>query len=568
MNIFNKILLKLVLFPSGLYTRMGVNVNHLKAILTTKLMMDDRRPNSFQQMQQKRRKKTISTATLSTMLMALIAGGLFAFISALLDNTLTKFTIYFSFYITFLASILIADFTSVLIDVRDSYIILPKPVTDRTFVLSRLLHIFIHVCKIVLPMALPGAVIFVINYGAWAIAAFAPMVLTATLFTIFLINACYILILKITTPQKFQNIISYIQIAFAIFFYACYQLVPRMMGRFSGLDISRGKAIILLPPFWFAGGWQQIYSPANSIQLWCCLLLSFAVPLFSLWLVIKYFAPAFNQKLAMIGGGTTEGTALNKVVKKEKSTSSYSQRLAGLITRHGAERSGFIFTWKMMLRSRDFKMKVYPAIGYMIVILVLMFFNMRGLTLNDISLQDDKGRIAILIVIYFSNLLLVSALGQITLSDKFKAAWVFFTAPVDVPGKILSGAIKAAISQFFFPVAAVTLIALISLAGISVIPNALFGICNELLITGVSAYFIADKLPFSSPQSIRSSSKGMLRVFSVMIIGSLLAVLQYILYKITPVIIILTILSAVASWMVFDSIKKYTWKKVQRRYEE
>ncbi len=566
MNVYNKFLLKLALLPSGLYQKMGVNVIHLKAILTTKLIMDDRRPTAFQQMKQRRDKKPVSSATLSTMLMAILAGTLFAFMSFTMNNTVTKFTIYFSFYVAFLASILIADFTSVLIDVRDTYIILPKPITDRTFLLSRLLHIMIHVFKIVIPMALPGAIYFTYAFGPWALVPFIPILLMAVLFTIFLINACYIVILKVTTPQKFQNIISYIQIVFAIFFYACYQLVPRMMGRFAAYDISHAKLVMLLPTYWFAGAWQQIYSPVNSVQLWACLVLAFAMPLLSLWVVIKYFAPSFNQKLAMISAGTTEGVPGNKVVVREMKTSSYSIFLAKLFTKPGAERSGFLFTWRMMLRSRTFKMKVYPAMGYMVVIVVLMFFN-KGITINDISEQTSSGRVVTLFVIYFSNLLLVSALGQITMHDKFKAAWIFFTTPVDVPGKIVSGAVKASIAQFFFPVALVIIIVLVSVAGIGILPNAVFGMSNAVLITSISAYFSANKLPFSSPPNLKES-RGMLRVFTTMIPGAALAFLHYSLYNITPVIIILTFMSAGAAWMIFDAIKKYSWQKVQSTYED
>lgn len=554
-----------MLLPKPLYTKMGVNVAHLKAILTTKLIMDDRRPNSFQQMRAKQRKKPVSMATLATMFTAILAGGLFTFMSSVVDDTLTGFTIYFSFFVTFLASILIADFTSVLIDVRDSYIILPKPITDRTFVLSRLLHILIHVCKIVLPMALPGAVFFTIWYGAAVLLMFMVMVVMSTLFAIFIINACYILILKITTPQKFQNIISYIQIAFAIFFYACYQILPRIMTRFHGYNISRHKTAILLPSYWFAAPVQQVYNAVGTWQLWLASVLAFAVPLASIWVVVKYFAPSFNQKLALISAGTSE-KAVSNVVKKEKAISPYSVWLAKLLTKKGAERTGFLFTWKMMLRSRDFKMKVYPSIGYMAVILVIMFFN-KGISLADIQEQTSKGRVVMLSVIYFSNLLLIAGLGQVTVYEKFKAAWVFFTTPIDAPGKIVSGAVKASIAQFFLPLAAVTTILLVSLAGISVLPNVLFGICNELLITSFSAYLTTNKLPFSSPPNIKES-KGMMRVFSVMIVGGILAVLHYMLYNITLVIIILTFMSGGAAWLMFDAIKKYSWEKIRSRYEE
>lgn len=566
MNIFNKALLKLVLLPAPMYTKMGVNIDHLKAILTTKLIMDDRRPNSFQQMQQKARKKPISTATLSSMLMAVIVGSLFTFICFSIVDTVTRFTIYFSFFIAFLASVLIADFTSVLIDVRDSYIILPKPVTDKTFVLSRLLHIFIHVCKIVVPMVLPGAIFFTIHYGPVILLVFLYMVLMGTLLTIFFINACYILILKITTPQKFQNIISYIQIAFAIFFYACYQILPRITARFQNVNITHVKFIWLLPTYWLAGTIQQVYSPSGSIQLWLCVILSIAAPPLSLWVVIKYFAPSFNKKLALISAGTSESNT-SGTVTTEKSNSSYSLFLAKLFTKKGAERAGFLFTWKMMLRGRDFKMKVYPSIGYMVVIIALMFFNMKGISFADISAQSPKGKTATLIVIYFSNLLLVGALGQITMYEKYKAAWIFFTTPVDTPGKIVGGAVKAAVAQFFVPVALVIFVTLVSIAGIGIIPNVLFGFCNVLLITAFSAYLTTNKLPFSSPSIVKGGNT-MLRVFTVMILGGLIAVGHYMIYNITIVVLIVALMSGGAAWMIFDSIKKYTWKKITANYED
>jgi len=333
----------------------------------------------------------------------------------------------------------------------------------------------------------------------------------------------------------------------------------------SDYDISTFKGIVLLPTYWFAGAWQQLYHPVGSVLLWVCVVLSFVVPLLSLWVVIKYFAPSFNQKLALISAGTTEG--VTNQAKQPAITTSYSVFLAKLFTKPGAERSGFMFTWRMMLRSREFKMKVYPAIGYMAVIIVLMFFNMKGLKLHDIAAQNDRGRIAVLVIIYFSNLLLISALGQVTIHDKFKAAWIFFTTPVDVPGKIVSGAVKACIAQFFFPIALIAIITLVALCGPAVLPNVILGFCNVMVLTALSAYLTANKLPFSTAPNIKQS-KGMLRVFTVMIPGGLLVALQYNLYHITIVIIILIALSAVAAWMIFDSIKKCSWQKLKSQYED
>lgn len=565
MNIINSILLRFALSPSFLYKRMGVDTRHLKVILSAKLMMDDRRPNTFQQIQRKKNNKPVSYATIGTMILSAVMGLVFL-ASFLAGKTYeTKFTIYFSFYVTVLASILIADFTNVLIDIRDNYIILPKPVTDKTFVVSRLLHIFIHVCKIVIPMILPAVVFLMINKNILSILPFLFVTLMATLFTVFLINSIYIIILKITTPARFQAIITYIQIIFAIVFYAGYQLVPRLIGSsfLSKFELSERKGIIFLPTYWFAGAWQQLYGWNNSFRLWICVILTIAVPAFSIWVVIKYFAPSFNRKLSMISGSDAD-ISINKKAAHKKTSSTYSSLLSKLFTGQGVERASFLFTWKMMIRTRNFKMKVYPAIGYMIVIMVLMLLQNKTFSFNDIASQTKAGITSILMIIYFSNLLLFAALGQITMYEKYKAAWIFFTTPVNNPGKIISGSVKAAIAQFFFPLAFITVVSLLIFCGPTIIPNVLFGISNELLITAIAAYLGISKLPFSSPQQNNTGS--VLRVFVAMILAFLIAAVHFMLYRMTIVVSILAILSLTATWLVLDTVSRLSWKKINSSY--
>ena len=139
----------LAMLPSGLFQRFGVNRSQLAVILRYKLIMDDRRPNTFQQTQVNRKKEGISRATYGSMLIALLMGALNLIALEMGADELTCFTIYFSIFLCLLSASLISDFTSVLIDVRDNYILLPKPISDRTIVTARILHIFIHICKLV-----------------------------------------------------------------------------------------------------------------------------------------------------------------------------------------------------------------------------------------------------------------------------------------------------------------------------------------------------------------------------------------------------------------------------------
>ena len=565
MNIFNKIFLRVLLLPSALYRNMGVNIPHLKAILTTKLIMDDRRPNTIQQTQRKKQQKPVNSATLGTMFFSAILGATFLLSFTVGKDYLTQFTIYFTFYIFVLATTLITDFTSVLIDVRDNLIILPKPVNDKTFVLARLLHIIIHLSKLMLPMGLPGMIWIGIKEGIPGLLPFIFLILAATLFTIFLINALYLFILKITTPEKFKNIISYFQIFFAIFIYAGYQLVPRLVSKaaLSDYSISSSQWAWLVPSYWFAGSWQFLRSFNFNSPLFICFILSIVVPVGSVWIVIKYFAPSFNEKLSLISGSEGEAAPVKSNSKGIISTTSaYISTLAQWLTQQGAERMAFLHTWKLTGRSRDFKMKVYPSLGYLAVILVMMFMNGKKLTMTEVRNQTGDGKFIFIGVIYFSSFVLLMALKQLIYSEKFKAAWIYYITPVTKPGQLISGAVKATMVKFYLPLVIASTIAAVTMAGPMIIPNLLLGLCNQLLITMLIAYLTIRELPFSVQQSSASKGGTFIRGLFTMLIPGTLAVLHYFVYAYLFVIIILCLLSGIGSWLMMDALKNKGWNTI------
>src|ERR1700755_468313 len=95
MNIINKGLLKLVMLPSPLYRRMGVNTSQLEAILAIKLTMDDRRVSPLQQTRRNAKSKPPRMATIGTMFLSALLGVIFIFFLYLGANRVTQLTFYF-----------------------------------------------------------------------------------------------------------------------------------------------------------------------------------------------------------------------------------------------------------------------------------------------------------------------------------------------------------------------------------------------------------------------------------------------------------------------------------------
>ncbi|RPD46717.1 hypothetical protein [Paracnuella aquatica] len=561
MNLLNKWLMQAVLLPAPLYRRMGADVVLVKTILATKLTLDDRTPNTMQQLQRKGASKPAKAATLGAMFMSAIMGLLYLSAFALGQDVVTQLTIYFFMFFVLLSSMLIADFTSVLLDVRDNTIILTRPVNDATFLTARLLHILIHLTKLVLPMSLPGVVYIGYNYGVGMALWFLVPVVLLILFSIFFINALYLVFMRMVSPQRFQAIISYVQIGMAIGIYASYQVVPALMNRFDGLNLQVGNYWFapLLPPFWFASVWQVLHAPLAGWEK-AGLALGLFIPLLAIWVVVRYLAGAFIQQLTLSANRNAETPVSNKTSAGHPS--GLAEKIARILTPQGLQRAGFLFAWKMSGRSRDFRMQVLPAIGYLLVFAGITLF--RALSKNNFSAFNDRGKALVLSVLYFGTYVLVVALGQMKFSDKWKASWVFYATPLHQPGPLIVGGFKALVAKFYLPLALLIFLVGTVFAGPLMIPNILLGLANQLLIGAVLVYVNQREFPFSVPQQTQNRGVNVLRSIMVLLFTGLLGAGHYLLYSNLPVILICLLLSAAATWTVVNSIANISWDKIKR----
>lgn len=563
MNFIDKFFLWLFLLPTSIYERLDVNLPQLRAILSAKLTMDNRRPSGFSQMKRRTgEKKEMNKATLGTMFGSFIMGLFFLYTFAFgRYDAVTPLTFYFSMFIVMLCITLITDFTSVLIDVRDNFIILPKPINDATFVTARLLHIMIRIFIVVIPLSLPASILSVVMFGWGIFLPFVLMIIFATMLSIFLINAVYILILQITTPTKFQSIISYIQIGFTVLIYAGYQVLPRMVNNSGLLNVKLSEIgyMSVYPPYWFAQSCESLSRGSLTINSATSLVAAILIPIMLLWVVVRFFAPSFNQKLAMITASTTEQkVAVKRPTGEEQAKQSKVERIARLLTKSGSEYMGFLFAWKMMSRSRDFKLKVYPAIGYVVVMGVMLVYNKAFSEVNFKSLMG-----IMLMFTYFSCFIMIAAISNLSYSEKFKAGWIFDIAPIDFPGKIISGAVKSAMVTFYAPIVVLISIAGVSFIGLKAIPNIILGCYNVISICTIISYISFRSLPFSQSQQGVSKGKTFIQTILTLLIPAIFGIIHWWISDYIWMVFLLIIITAFIPWLVFDEIKKLSWQKIK-----
>lgn len=561
MNIVNKLLLKAVMLGSPLYRSTGADLTQLRTIVTYKLMMDDRRPNTLQRA--RHQENQISTATLGTMFMSLLMGLLMLLSFFVTTDLLTSGFIYFSMFIVMLSLTLITDFTSVLIDVRDNFIILPKPVSGHTMILARVLHISIHICKVLIPMALPGIVLSFVKFSWIAGFSFVLAIILSAAFSIFLINALYLLVLRITTPDRFQNIISYIQIAFTILVYASYQVVPRLFDKSLNEQFTLGHSFSWLaaPPYWYGALLSMVTQPLADPVLITAAILAILMPIVGLVVVVKYFAPTFNQKLSMIAGS---GAELMPAAKKNISSHAgiYSRTMAKIFTRQGVERESFLFNWKQMLRSREFKMKVYPGIGYLLVLAVLPMLRSKASFssfANNLRLGEGGSKFFIMSMLYITGLLVLTAIGQMTYSDKFKASWIFRSTPVQQPGLLLSGGAKAAFAQFLLPAYVLVAAPLWVINGWDIVVHLVTSFAGLLFITAFITYMGDRHLPWSAPPNDQTKGGTVFKNILLMLGLGITGVIHGVLFAYPLALWALAIIAGISAFALFKSISKFDW---------
>lgn len=560
----NKFFLAIVMSLSGLWRTAGADTEQLRAILTAKLKMDDRKPLAYRKAKEG---KEYNYSTLLNMLIHVVTGLMYTFPLFIFSDTIVAMYVYFTIFLFLLTFSLITDFSNVIIDSSDKYVLVPRPVNDRTIFLSRNLYVFIYLLRIVLPMSLPGWVVLAISHG-WPTALLFPFtILFMTFISLFLVNGVYLLILKISKPERFKNIIGGFQIAFTIFIIILYNLLQSISQKpeVQHLDISQYDWVRFTPPYWLAACWSWIgYKAVLPGTVWLGLL-AVVFPVFCLWFTLKFLAPSFGRKIAAIDGVEVHELSPAKPAKRSRST--MANKLANLFVKTDAGRAGFIMAWWQTSRSRSFKMKVYPAFAYVPIYFVYMLF------LNDESFSDiiaalPRTKIH-LFLLYMSAFAMMQALNYVTVSDQYKAAWIYYSAPVSVPGHVLTGAFKALWVRYCLPFLLFIGAIVVYIWGADAIIDVLLAAINVTVFTVCVMRTTNRSFPFSQKEQMKNAGmKGFFRGLLTMVLIAVMGFAHYFLSVFWWLKILFIILSSIFLWLVWDSCLNTSWQVIAKGDDE
>lgn len=551
----NKVLFYLIMLPSGLWKSMGADVVQLRAILGVRLKLDDRKPLTFGR---KQKKPSKFNSGVQAMLSFFIGIMYILPLIAFKDNIMGLFG-YYTTFIFLLTFSLITDYANVMVDTRDKHIILPRPVDGQTLFLSKTLHLFIYLFRTVLPMALPGWVLLGFTLG-WKAALLFPLPLLLMVFiTLFLVNACYLLIVRFAGAGNFQRVLGTFQIVFTVLIIAFYYLLQGAMTSsfVKEFDIAQHGWIRIAPSYWLASMFTWVgFDAVLPGTIWLSIV-AIVFPFLCLWITVTRFAPKFTAKL---GGIDSDSNAqMAPVVKGKKIVKRTYHKLANMFNRSDAAKAGFMITWIQTARSRSFRMKLYPSLVTVPLYFVfLLSMGNEKLVDKFHQLPDTKKH---LLLLYMSAFALLNGMHYLLRSEQYKAAWVYYSAPLQTPGHVLAGAFKALWLKYYLPFITFIACFVISVWGLPAILDVVLATVNVTFFSLSLMYVGARAFPFSIMEQ-ENKKDSIIRVFASFLLIGILGFSHYLVYF-WWLKLLLIVLSAIFSWVVWDSYKDTSWEKIK-----
>ncbi|MBW4840316.1 MAG: hypothetical protein KZY74_13055, partial [Paenibacillaceae bacterium] len=230
--------------------------------------------------------------------------------------------------------------------------------------------------------------------------------------------------------------------------------------------------------------------------------------------------------------------------KSSQSSGKALRRLSDWLCSTPQESAFFRFAWALMGTEREFKLKVYPSLGFSIVFPFIFLFS-NGL---DQGLEGISGTRTYLFI-YFSGIMVPSLIMMLRYSSQYKAAWIYRTAPISGEAPIYKGALLACLVRLMLPLYMAEAAIFAVLFGASILP--------DLIVAGVAMQgfailcfvFLRKGLPFSEPFEAAGQQNQTLVIMGLMLLLGGFGLLHWLATTLPFGVVAYGILMIVGTWL-------------------
>ncbi len=528
-----------------LFKKIGVDYPIMRQILQVKLLMDERKTPTFYNQSASKKDKNQKYGYIKSLWIYVLIGLTLIPFMGFGDNYLFSMSIVYAIIIFMIMTTLISEFSSVLLDVRDRTILSTKPISDKTVNAAKFMHILIYLTYLTVAITgIPLIVAFIKQGLLFGIITIVEIMLI-NIFVVVLTAMFYIVILRFFDGEKLKDFINYVQIGLTLAMMIGYQFLVRSF-ELVDIDIVFGFEwwSIFLIPMWFAAPYDLFLNGNISGLTIIFSILSVVVPFISIWLYIKLI-PTFERNLQKL---------LSTSKSKKEKKSRLKDALLKLICTTSEERAFYRFASLMMKQEREFKLKVYPSLGFAFVIPFIFIINSGRFEDVDYSVSMSY------LNIYFSMLIIPTSVLMLGHSSNYKAAWIYRIFPFKDFSALKKGSLKAFLIKLFIPIYLILSVVLCYIYGIRIVPDLLIVLVTSWIFTCICYVGFGSKIPFTKPFNEISDSQGW-KSLVLMIPLAILAGVHYFMvskidYGTIIYLIALLIINAIAWKTVFHRGEK------------
>ncbi|MFN0081065.1 MAG: hypothetical protein ACKVOM_00975 [Ferruginibacter sp.] len=552
----DKLILRFVLFFAKTFLKKDVDFEKLKIITETKLIMDRRRARvTMKQKVQKDPKNQLLISQIVYAIFGIFVGAIFFTVKEIIPCMVILHT-----YILFMmAMTLITDFSTVLLDTTDNQIILPRPVSSKTFFMSRLVHILVYLLQFTIALSIFPLIFTFVLFGALVGIAAIFTILFTVVFAVFLTYLLYGLILRFSNEEKIKDIVSWSQIVMTIVFAGGMQILPRI------IDVSNLQIKIdihwysyFIPAMWMAYTLEAVYALKLDSPHILMIVLSVLVPAITFWIMIKFLAPSFSRKIGALGNSDTQ--PLVAIVKNTGQEKSFLQKILPVLCKNKTEEAGFELTYNMTARDKSFKIQFYPSLAYLLVFAFIFVFN-RGKDVAQVWAALNTTE-SFLWFAYLPMFTISTGIALIAFNENFAASWLYLASPLKQPGSLISGALKALLFKFFVPIFLLLYAFSFYIWGYIIIDDFVLAFFNNTVIFLLISHIGKSHLPFSMQPNVQQQTGKFIQVILQILMIALLVGLHYLALKLTWLVAVLIPVSVMGCYFLLRTIQQYTWQKI------
>jgi ABC-2 type transport system permease protein len=468
------------------FVKAGIDYPVMRKLLQVKLTMDGRRvPAIFNQSAKKGKETSYQNNFIKSLWFYIFMGAIMVPLLFVGENYMFQMGFIFGILMFLIMTSMISDFSAVLLDIRDRTIIGSKPINRKTISMAKMIHIIVYLFFLTGSLSLAALITSLITNGVLFFLLFLVEIILLDILIIVMTGMVYLLILKFFDGEKLKDIINYVQISLTIVITVGYQLVGRSFDMLNfNFEFHAHWWQVFVIPLWFGAPFEWLLHGQNQTQFIIFSILAISVPFIALKIYINLM-PTFERYLQKLA---------NNSITNQKGNGWLLKSISKVVCSNQDERIFFRFASNMMVNEREFKLKVYPSLGFSLIFPFIFIFN--EFKENGLSGVADSNWY---LSIYFCALLIPTVIMMLKYSSKYKAAWIYKIVPFRNAAPIFKGTIKAFIVRLFLPVFVIECILFTLLFGVKILPHLLVVFLSILLYTFISFRAFRKALPFSEP---------------------------------------------------------------------